>query len=124
LIKPQFEWAPEPDSSTGQSNSRDLDSSGPGSGCDDAISDAPPSRSLGNSDIPGGVIIDAAIHAQVLERVLKRAQEAGLVARGLTYSPLKGPRGNIEFLFWASLQGKAASIDANEVVMTAHQRLD
>lgn len=49
-----------------------------------------------------GVVKDSKIHRQVLNKVIKIAQEIGLVVRGLTFSPIKGPEGNIEFLLLLS----------------------
>ncbi len=45
-----------------------------------------------------GVIKDHAVHRTVLEVVLQTAQEQGLYLQGLIPSPIKGPKGNIEFL--------------------------
>ena len=45
-----------------------------------------------------GVIRDHAVHKTVLETVLRSAQEQGLYLHGLIQSPIKGPKGNIEFL--------------------------
>ena len=45
-----------------------------------------------------GVIHDHAVHRMVLENVLYSAQEQGLYLNGLISSPIKGPKGNIEFL--------------------------
>jgi len=73
---------------------------------------------------PTAVVTAAAEHQRILEAVLARATAAGLVARGLVHSPVKGPKGNIEFLFWATQTGKAATIDVHQVVLTAHRRLD
>jgi 23S rRNA (cytidine1920-2'-O)/16S rRNA (cytidine1409-2'-O)-methyltransferase len=55
-----------------------------------------------------GVIRDSAIHASVLREVLTNANELGFELRGLTYSPITGGVGNIEFLaYWQlSEQGK------------------
>jgi len=47
-----------------------------------------------------GVIRDPAIHRQVLLEVLDFAQQQGFITRGLIRSPLKGPKGNVEFLTW------------------------
>jgi len=38
----------------------------------------------------------------VIERVLAMARAAGFCAEGLSYSPIRGPKGNIEFLLWLS----------------------
>jgi 23S rRNA (cytidine1920-2'-O)/16S rRNA (cytidine1409-2'-O)-methyltransferase len=45
-----------------------------------------------------GVIQDPAVHRQVLEDVLSFTHNLGFGIRGLIRSPLKGPKGNIEFL--------------------------
>jgi len=45
-----------------------------------------------------GVIKDHEIHRTVLENVIQAAQEQGLYLHGLIRSPIKGPKGNIEFL--------------------------
>jgi 23S rRNA (cytidine1920-2'-O)/16S rRNA (cytidine1409-2'-O)-methyltransferase len=49
-----------------------------------------------------GVITDPAIHRAVIEKIRRFGTEtAGLIWQGETVSPLKGPKGNIEFLaFW------------------------
>jgi len=48
-----------------------------------------------------GVIRDPAVHASVLREVLKTANELGFELKGLTYSPITGGEGNIEFLaYW------------------------
>ena len=45
-----------------------------------------------------GVVRDAAIHTQVIEKVVDFAQELGLTPEGLSFSPIRGPKGNVEFL--------------------------
>jgi 23S rRNA (cytidine1920-2'-O)/16S rRNA (cytidine1409-2'-O)-methyltransferase len=50
-----------------------------------------------------GVIRDHGLHKKILEDVLINAQEIGFSFQGLIQSPLKGPKGNIEFLAWLSL---------------------
>lgn len=46
----------------------------------------------------GGIVRDPATHAEVLTRILNIAEEVGLHLHGVTYSPIKGTEGNIEFL--------------------------
>lgn len=45
-----------------------------------------------------GVVRDPAVHREVLERFLEHARDAGFTVLGLTYSPIRGPEGNIEYL--------------------------
>ena len=42
-----------------------------------------------------GVVRDPAVHCEVLEHFLALAAELGLTVRNLTFSPVKGPEGNI-----------------------------
>jgi 23S rRNA (cytidine1920-2'-O)/16S rRNA (cytidine1409-2'-O)-methyltransferase len=55
-----------------------------------------------------GVIRDPEIHRQVLQDLLAFAQGLGLQAGGLIRSPLRGPKGNIEFLAWLRREVGAA----------------
>ncbi len=50
-----------------------------------------------------GVVRDIAVHRQVAEDVISFAVGIGFCFRGLTYSPIKGPEGNIEYLCYLSL---------------------
>ncbi len=45
-----------------------------------------------------GVINNAKIHNEVLKNVIRGIEDKGFEADTLTYSPIKGPKGNIEFL--------------------------
>jgi len=48
----------------------------------------------------GGVVREARIHRQVLERILNWCEQNGLPPHGLIRSPITGPAGNVEFLTW------------------------
>ena len=47
-----------------------------------------------------GVVRDEAVHASVIRNVLAFSLEDGFHVRGLSYSPITGPKGNIEFLLY------------------------
>ena len=47
-----------------------------------------------------GVVRDPAVHREVLHNAMSYAAENGFVVRGLDYSPVKGPEGNIEYLMF------------------------
>jgi 23S rRNA (cytidine1920-2'-O)/16S rRNA (cytidine1409-2'-O)-methyltransferase len=49
----------------------------------------------------GGVVRDPAVHAQVLAEVTAAAAEVDLQPQGIMASPLRGPKGNVEYLMWA-----------------------
>ena len=42
-----------------------------------------------------GVVRDAAVHREVIEKILAFAQELGFAVKALEFSPIKGPEGNI-----------------------------
>jgi 23S rRNA (cytidine1920-2'-O)/16S rRNA (cytidine1409-2'-O)-methyltransferase len=46
----------------------------------------------------GGVVKDPSVHMNILDSIIRIAQQNGVFAVNLTYSPIKGPAGNIEFL--------------------------
>lgn len=55
-----------------------------------------------------GVVKDQLVHQRVIEDIINYTQEISLVVKGLTFSPIRGPEGNIEFLIWLQKrQGQA-----------------
>jgi 23S rRNA (cytidine1920-2'-O)/16S rRNA (cytidine1409-2'-O)-methyltransferase len=52
-----------------------------------------------------GVVRDLSAQAGAISGVLAAAQEVGWGYRGLTWSPLVGPAGNIEYLLWLNTNG-------------------
>ena len=71
-----------------------------------------------------GVVRDPAVHLEVLENFARSADEMGFVLRGLTFSPVRGPEGNIEYLAWLGLSGPGIEPDFAGVVEQSHQALD
>ena len=71
----------------------------------------------------GGVVKDKNTHKQVIQNVLGCIKSLDYIIKGLTYSSIKGPAGNIEYLVWFGTDGTEADIDINEVVDSAHQNL-
>ena len=67
-----------------------------------------------------GVVRDPALHQEVLAASAEACTEAGLVIRGLTFSPIRGPEGNIEFWMWAARTGVPAADTPEDVVRAAH----
>lgn len=70
-----------------------------------------------------GVVRDAVVHEDVLTHVIATVEASGRIVRGVTWSPLKGPEGNIEFWIWFGSTGESANIDPAAVVQAAHQAL-
>ncbi len=71
-----------------------------------------------------GVVRDPAVHLEVLEQFLTHAAENGLALRGLDYSPIKGPEGNIEYLGWLAIGSENGSVDLKDLVARSHQALE
>ena len=71
-----------------------------------------------------GVVRDAAVHEEVLNGFLTLAAELELNVRNLTFSPVKGPEGNIEFLGHLSMLPQGAMTpDVKAIIAAAHETL-
>lgn len=71
-----------------------------------------------------GVVRDPAIHKEVLDDFVALTREIDFKILGLTFSPVKGPEGNIEFLAYLTLDDKPAIVpDTEKVVADAHESL-
>ncbi len=71
-----------------------------------------------------GVVRDAAIHAEVLTSVYEEITALGWLVVGMSWSPLKGPEGNIEFWVRVARQGTPAPVTPQEVVAAAHREFE
>ena len=70
-----------------------------------------------------GVIRDPETHSAVLKTFIQNAGRAGFHVKGLTYSPVKGPKGNVEYLGWLCNQGEDKAIDVGRIVAESHREL-
>ena len=72
-----------------------------------------------------GVVREKSTHIEVLEAFLELAESLQFRILGLTFSPVKGPEGNIEFLAHLQLgEGDAIAPDPAAIVEEAHRTLD
>ena len=72
-----------------------------------------------------GVVRDPAVHLLVLEQFLGHAADAGFAVKGLTFSPIRGPEGNIEYLGWlAHGGGEPFAGELKELVELSHRELE
>ena len=72
-----------------------------------------------------GVVRDKATHKEVLDNFVALADELQFNILGLTFSPVKGPEGNIEFLGHLTLDDKPGiRPDTADVVEQAHAALN
>lgn len=74
-----------------------------------------------------GVVRDKAVHRDVIETITTFALENGFSLLGLTFSPIKGPEGNIEYLMFiekAEEPERRTSVTAAELADASHEALD
>lgn len=72
-----------------------------------------------------GIVKDSKVHTEVIKKVIGYAIENGFSIQGLTYSPITGGEGNIEFLGYFVLEkGKDIPIDIESVVKEAHYHFE
>ena len=72
-----------------------------------------------------GGVRDPAVHQAVLNSFLQLADELQMTVCNLTFSPVKGPEGNIEFLGHLSMLPEGAVIpDTAALVTAAHEKLN
>ena len=67
-----------------------------------------------------GVVRDKDVHIEVIENVLEFTRSFGFKVSEVTYSPIKGPEGNIEYLMHISKQGEDNEIDIIGIVENSH----
>ena len=71
-----------------------------------------------------GVVRDPAVHLEVLEHFLGHAKDSGFTVLGLTYSPIRGPEGNIEYLgYLQEGSGQERPFDLRALVEESHRDL-
>ncbi len=73
----------------------------------------------------GGVVRNKSTHEEVIKNVLDFAISLGYTINGLTYSSIKGPSGNIEYLVWLSTDhANAQNPDIKAIVDDAFLNLN
>ncbi|MDD7116075.1 MAG: TlyA family RNA methyltransferase [Flintibacter sp.] len=71
-----------------------------------------------------GVVRDPAVHLEVLEHFLEHAANAGFAVKDITFSPIRGPEGNIEYLgYLYAGEGPDCEVDLKALVDASHQQL-
>ncbi len=71
-----------------------------------------------------GIVREEAVHREVIEKAIGYAHEAGFSVHGLDWSPVKGAKGNIEFLIYLRKNGEDGQYpDPAAVTAAAHREL-
>ncbi|MBQ9610261.1 MAG: TlyA family RNA methyltransferase [Lachnospiraceae bacterium] len=76
-----------------------------------------------------GVVRDKDVHIEVISKVIGYAESIELIPLMLSFSPIKGPEGNIEYLLYMTKDNNSEiknkiNIDVKKVVELSHQTLD
>ncbi|WP_404790339.1 TlyA family RNA methyltransferase [Altericista sp. CCNU0014] len=75
-----------------------------------------PQFEVGKERVGKGVVRDPKDRAGAIAAVLEAALGLGWRYRGLTWSPLLGPAGNIEFLLWLGMESETLPPDLSEIL--------
>lgn len=72
-----------------------------------------------------GVVREKSTHIEVVANICEFATECGFYIKGLDFSPIKGPEGNIEYLLYiAKGENESLVISPENVVEHSHTELD
>ncbi len=74
-----------------------------------------------------GVVRDRSVHIEVVNKIISFAQQTGFCVKGITFSPIKGPEGNIEYLLFLQKSAPESILSedvAEQVVLASHDALD
>ena len=70
-----------------------------------------------------GIVRDASVHKEVIENVIGYGKDNGLYSHGLTYSPVTGTKGNIEYLLYMKKTPAETEPDIDGTVEDSHRTL-
>lgn len=62
-----------------------------------------------------GVVRDKKIHVQVIEKVIEYAKSIGFEILNLSFSPVKGPEGNIEYLLYLQKKSNIIALESSQI---------
>lgn len=86
-----------------------------------------PQFEAGKHQVPKtGVVKDKKVHFEVIKRIFNFCSTLNLIAEQLTYSPVKGPSGNIEYLCYITNNTNLIELNDDyimQIVEKAHQEL-
>lgn len=71
-----------------------------------------------------GIVRDKNVHKEVVENVISYGEANGLYAQGLTFSPVTGAKGNIEYLLHLKKTPAQQVVDVDGVVYSSHEELE
>lgn len=72
----------------------------------------------------GGVVREPKTHCEVINNVIEYAKSLKYSIKGLTFSSIKGPAGNIEYLIWLTTEELENNYNIEEIVDLAFETLN
>ena len=88
----------------------------------DAICLIKPQFETGRENVGSkGVVTEAKTHIEVLETFVESAVSLGYAVGGLTFSPIKGAQGNMEYLGWLGFDSLSHAVEPSRAVNEAHE---
>ncbi|MCL2079421.1 MAG: TlyA family RNA methyltransferase [Oscillospiraceae bacterium] len=120
------------DMSSGQTGSQEIIGAAESSFSCEAICLIKPQFEAGKGKVgKKGVVRDPKVHEEVLCSFMEYASGAGFTVNDITHSPIKGPKGNIEYLAYLSadflsetMPIERNAIDIKNIVDKSHKELD
>ena len=83
-----------------------------------------PQFEAGKGKTNKGVVTDPKVHKEAVTSAIDAAERIGFGVLGLDFSPVKGPKGNIEFLMYIKKNVKSEDYSIDEVIEKAHTELN
>ncbi|MBO5564828.1 MAG: TlyA family RNA methyltransferase [Lachnospiraceae bacterium] len=69
-----------------------------------------------------GVVRDPIVHEEVILQVVEMAEKTGFLVRGLTFSPIRGPEGNIEYLLYLQKKAEGSPLPESDCTSVSYIR--
>ena len=66
-----------------------------------------------------GVVRDKNVHFEIISNIINFVHSMDLYVKNLSYSPIKGPKGNIEYLIYVSVEKQEENFDIKEIIEEA-----
>lgn len=72
-----------------------------------------------------GVVRDKNVHFEVIDSIINFVHnEMNVYVKNLSFSPIKGPKGNIEYLIYLSTEKQEENFDINKIINEAFEQAD
>jgi 23S rRNA (cytidine1920-2'-O)/16S rRNA (cytidine1409-2'-O)-methyltransferase len=83
-----------------------------------------PQFEAGREKVKKGIVINEQVHKEVITKFVDFVNSLNLKLLGITFSPIKGPSGNIEFLAYISNKGENKTFDIDKLINLSYENLN